>query len=99
MAWGLTSLATAAVITSLVNASAQQQSTVIVVPDTTIQLDYSTVQAVPPHSASFLYATASDSYQSALVDCNQGLFNGQAPGSASQAQVLNAVCQIAYGST
>jgi hypothetical protein len=31
------------------------------------------------------------------VDCQQGLLNGQRPGTSGQAQLLNAVCQVAYG--
>jgi hypothetical protein len=31
------------------------------------------------------------------ANCQQGLLNGQVPNSASQAQLLNAVCQVAYG--
>ena len=98
VAWGVTSLATAATITSLVNASAAQQSTVIVVPETSLQLDFSTVQALPPQGASFLYAASAGTYQSAQVDCNQGLLNGQPPATANVAQLVNAVCQVAYGS-
>ena len=97
VAWGMTSLATAATITSLVNASAAQQSTVIVVPDSSIQLDYSTIQAVPPQSASFQYAVSGGAYLSAEVNCTQGLINGQPPNSASMAQLVNSVCQIAFG--
>lgn len=96
-AWGLTSLATAATITSLVNASAAQQSTVIVVPDSSLQLDYSTIQAVPTQSATFQYAVPGGAYQSAEVNCAQGWINGQPPSSGAMAQLLNSVCQIAYG--
>ncbi len=98
VAWGVTSLATAATITSLVNASAAQQTTVIVVPETSLQLDYSTVQAVLPESASFLYAAPGGGYQRAVAECRQGLINGQPPSAAAMAQLLNAACQIAYGS-
>jgi hypothetical protein len=31
------------------------------------------------------------------ANCQQGLLNGQVPSSSSQAQLLNAVCQVAYG--
>jgi len=30
-------------------------------------------------------------------NCQQGLLNGQIPSNASQAQFLNAACQVAYG--
>jgi len=32
------------------------------------------------------------------ANCQQGLLNGQIPNNASQAQLLNAACQVAYGS-
>jgi len=32
------------------------------------------------------------------ADCQQGLINGQQPQSADQAQLLNAACQVAFGS-
>ena len=36
--------------------------------------------------------------QSGLLECQQGLLNGQIPGTAHQAQLLNATCQVAYTS-
>ncbi len=96
--WGVSSLATAAVISAQVDAAVEAHSTVIVVPQTTLQLDYASIQAMPPAGASFAYATAGGTYGYAQADCNQGLLQGQPPATADQAQLLNAVCQIAYGS-
>jgi hypothetical protein len=31
------------------------------------------------------------------ANCQQGLLNGQIPATGNQAQLLNAVCQVAYG--
>jgi hypothetical protein len=31
------------------------------------------------------------------ANCQAGLLNGQVPATAAQAQLLNAVCQVAYG--
>jgi len=31
------------------------------------------------------------------ANCQQGLLDGQVPSTASQAQLLNAACQVAYG--
>jgi hypothetical protein len=98
VAWGVTGLATAAAITSAVDAAADQQSTVIVVPQTTVQLDYGSIQALPPNGVQFAYGVAGMPYVTATSDCKQGLLNGQPPSTADQAQVLNASCQIAYGS-
>ena len=98
VAWGLTGLATAAAITGAVDAAAEQQSTVIVVPQTSLQLDYGSIQAQPPNGVSFAYAPAGTSYLNATSDCKLGLLNGVPPTTADQAQLLNATCQIAYGS-
>ena len=98
VAWGVTGLATAAAITSAVDAAADQQSTVIVVPQTSVQLDYGSIQALPPSGVQFSYGVAGMPYVSATSDCKQGLLNGQPPTTADQAQLLNASCQIAYGS-
>jgi hypothetical protein len=98
VAWGVGSLATAAAITSAVNAATYQQSTVIVVPQTSLQLDYGSVQALPPNQVQFAYGVAGMPLMTATSDCKQGLINGMAPTTADQAQVLNASCHIAYGS-
>ena len=96
-AWGLAGLATGAVIGGLVNAAAANQSTVFVVPQTDYQLNYGSVDAVGTTGASFSYSV-NGSQLSGAVDCQQGLLNGQMPANASQAQLINAVCQVAYGS-
>ncbi|CAK6689250.1 MULTISPECIES: hypothetical protein [unclassified Synechococcus] len=96
-AWGVASLATASAVTDLVDAAVEEHNTVIVVPQTSIQLDYASVQAVPPKGASFAYAISGGSYSYGQADCDQGLLQGQPPSTADQAQLLNAVCQIAYG--
>ena len=98
VAWGVGSLATAAAITSAVDAAASQQTTVIVVPQTSLQLDYGSVQALPPNRVQFAYGVAGMPLMTATSDCKQGLINGMAPTTADQAQVLNASCHIAYGS-
>ncbi|QNI70706.1 hypothetical protein [Cyanobium sp. NS01] len=54
-AWGVAGLATGAAIGSLVNAAADQQSTLIVVPETDIQLDYGSVESVGTGGVSFNY--------------------------------------------
>jgi hypothetical protein len=98
VAWGVGSLATAAAITSAVDAATYQQSTLIVVPQTSLQLDYGSVQALPPSRVQFAYGVAGMPLMTATSDCKQGLINGMAPTTADQAQVLNASCHIAYGS-
>jgi hypothetical protein len=98
--WGVMGLATGAVITGLVNSAAQNQSTVIVVPDSTIRLDFASVLPAGDGVVSFRYIVGrtGPAYQ-ANGDCRQGLFNGQAPRSVAEAQLLNTTCQVAYGNS
>jgi len=95
--WGLASLATAALITNLVNQASAQQSSVIEVPDSNYQLNYGTVDAVGNSGANFSYSVASSPPVQGGVNCEAGLLDGQVPSTAAQAQLLNAACQVAYG--
>ncbi|MBD2423359.1 hypothetical protein [Cyanobium sp. FACHB-13342] len=95
--WGLAALAGAEVITSLVNAAAEQQSPVIDVPDSDYQLNYGTVDSVGSGGADFSYAVAGSPPVKGAANCQQGLLDGQVPSTAAQAQLLNAACQVAYG--
>jgi len=95
-AWGVAGLATGAVIGGLVNAAANQQSPVFVVPNTGYELDYSSVEGVGSYGVSFNYLVNGSQLMGA-ANCQQGLLNGQVPANATQAQLLNAVCQVAYG--
>jgi len=94
--WGLAGLATGAAITSLVNTAAMQQSPVFLVPQTSYQLNYGSVEAVGTYGASFSYQLNGTPLLGA-ANCQQGLLDGQVPQSAQQAQLLNAVCHVAYG--
>jgi hypothetical protein len=96
-AWGVAGLATGAAIGSLVNAAANQQSTVIMVPNTSYQLNFGSVESVGSTGASFFY-TVNGTQLLGAANCQAGLLNGQVPSDADQAQLLNAVCQVAYGS-
>ncbi|MEB3255198.1 MAG: hypothetical protein VKJ05_02290 [Synechococcaceae cyanobacterium] len=96
-AWGVAGLATGVAITSLVNEAAENQKTVIVVPGSTYQLDYGSVEAVGSVGASFSYDLGQGVMLNGAANCQAGLLNGQVPATAAQAQLLNAVCQVAYG--
>jgi len=96
-AWGVAGLATGAAITGLVNEAANQQSTVIVVPQTSYQLNFGSVESVGTAGVSFNYGVGNTDLMGA-ANCQEGLLNGQVPSNADQAQLLNAVCQVAYGS-
>ena len=96
--WGVMGLATGAVITGLVNGAIANQSTVIVVPDSTIRLDFASVLPAGQGVVSFRYivGTSGPVYQG-QGDCRQGLFNAQPPRSLAEAQLLHTTCQVAYG--
>ena len=95
-AWGVAGLATGAMIGGLVNAASAQQSPIIVVPNTSYELNYGSVEAVGSYGVSFNYLVDGTQLMGA-ANCQQGLLNGQIPNNVTQAQLLNAVCQVAYG--
>jgi|688.fasta_scaffold74742_2 hypothetical protein len=95
VAWGVAGMATAAAISGSVNAAAAQQSTVIVVPQTDVQLNYASVKAIPPDAVSFTWSSGGLG-QSASGQCRQGTLNG-VPVNATNAHLLNAACVVAYG--
>jgi hypothetical protein len=96
-AWGITDLAAGATIASLVNQAVAQQSGVIMVPQTSYQLNYASVEAVGSQGASFFYSVDEGPQLFGGANCAQGLVDGQPPGSAAEAQLLNAVGEVAYG--
>jgi hypothetical protein len=95
--WGVSTLASAAIINNAVNNAIEASSPVIVVPNTGYQLLYGTVQPVGSNSVSFVVQANGNEYQ-LTADCNQGLINGQQPQTVQEAEVLNAACQVAFGS-
>ena len=95
-AWGLRTLATAAVINNAVNDAIAASQTTIVVPDTTYQLFFNSVQT---SGDQVVYFVVSDGVESRQIsaDCSSGTLAGQEPADASEAQLLNAACQVAFG--
>ena len=96
-AWGVTTLATAAIINDAVDDAVEDHNSYIVVPNTNYQLLYGTVQPSGSDSVTFVVQADGNDYQ-LNANCNQGTINGQEPGNASEAELLNAACQVAYGS-
>jgi hypothetical protein len=80
-----------------VNNAADKQQTVIVVPGSTYQLNYASVESVGLYGVSFAYDIGNGVTLNGAANCQAGLLNGQVPATAPQAQLLNAVCQVAYG--
>ena len=96
-AWGVATLATAAIINESVNDAVSSNTTYIVVPNTNYQLLFGTVQPSSSNSVSFVMQADGNNYQ-LTANCNQGTINGQEPSNAEEAELLNAACQVAYGS-
>ena len=97
VAWGLTSLATAAAINNAVNDAIAASQTTIVVPDTTYQLYYNSIEPSGDQGVNFVVSDGTTSWQWS-ADCRSGTLNGNEPASSGEAQVLNAACQVAFGS-
>jgi len=102
--WGLAGLATGAVITDLVDQAANQQSSMIEVPDSNYQLNHGSMDSLGSSGANFSYAVMNPSGAGSTsgpikgaANCEEGLLDGHIPSTAAQAQLLNAACQVAYG--
>lgn len=96
--WGIGTLATASVINNAVDAAINDQVTSITVPNTSYQLLYGSVAPSGSSAVSFAVTADGSTYQ-LTADCQAGTINGQDPASAAEAELLNAACQVAYGST
>jgi hypothetical protein len=96
-AWGISSLATAAVINSAVDNAVSNHTTYITVPNSDYGLLYGTVEPVGSESVSF-EAISGDTTITMEADCSDGTLNGSRPNTAAEAELLNAACQVAYGS-
>jgi hypothetical protein len=95
-AWGIGTLATAAVVNAAVNDAVANDVTYIVVPNSSYQLQFGTVQPYGNASVSFVVTADGTSWQLS-ADCNAGTLNGREPNSSQEAELLNAACQVAYG--
>jgi hypothetical protein len=95
-AWGVGALATASIINSAVDAAVSSNQTVIVVPNTDYQLMFGTVQPTGTSTVAFDVSANGTVYQLS-ADCQSGLLNGQQPENAQEAELLNAACQVAFG--
>jgi hypothetical protein len=95
-AWGVTTLATAAIINAAVDNAVANSTTYIVVPNTGYQLQFGTVQPYGTTGVSFVMTANNSSYQM-TADCTNGSLNGAQPASAQEAELLNSACQVAFG--
>jgi hypothetical protein len=98
VAWGLTSLATAAVINDAVNNAIAANQTLIVVPQSSYQLYYNSVEPSADQTISFVAVPNGGEALTYTADCRSGSLNGYQPAGPAEAELLNAACQVAFGS-
>ncbi|MFM7264382.1 MAG: hypothetical protein ACKOZW_02070 [Cyanobium sp.] len=95
-AWGVGTLATAAIINAEVDDAVADNQTTIIVPNTEYRLLYGTVEPGSGTTITFVVQAAGADYQLS-ADCQRGLINNREPASAQEAELLNAACQVAFG--
>ena len=96
--WGVGTLATAAIINNAVDDAISDNTTTIVVPNSDYSLYYGSVQPSGQSTINFVVQADGNDYQLS-AECNTGMINGEEPKTAAQAELLNAACQVAFGST
>jgi len=84
-------LAGAAVIGGLVSSAFDASQPTITVPDSSYTLDYDSIRA----NGNLITFQVDGAPMSA--DCSSGYLNGRSPQSRGQAQLVNAVCTVAFG--
>ena len=95
-AWGITTLATAALINAAVDNAVARNTTYIVVPNSSYLLLYGTVRPVGSRSTTFAVVADGDEID-LTADCDRGTLDGLVPASRAEAELLNAACQVAFG--
>ncbi len=94
---GIAAVASAAIITDAVDDAISNQVTYIEVPDTSYELYYTSVEPVNNDAVTFAVDTGSGVVEM-TADCRQGTLDGRVPQSQAEAQLLNAACEVAFGS-
>jgi hypothetical protein len=97
LVWGITTIATAAIINNSVNRAIERRQPTVLVPDSNWQLYYGSVQPVQDYGVTFAVYNGSGTYEME-ADCNEGLLNGEVPSTPAEAQLINAACQVTFGS-
>ena len=93
--WGVTTLASAAIISSSINNAVNSNTVFIPVQNSTYELYYGTVQPLNNNQITFTFGYQGQTFQ-ADADCRQGLLNGQVPTLIAEAELMNAACQVAF---
>ncbi|MFM7311902.1 MAG: hypothetical protein ACKO0M_01835 [Cyanobium sp.] len=97
LAWGISSLASAAIIASAINNAVSSNTATIDVNDSLYQLVFGTVTPVGDHGVTFSFLFQGEAFE-ATADCSKGLINDRPPSNPEEAQLVNAACQVAFAS-
>lgn len=97
LGWGINALTTALIVNNAVNNAIRDRQTTVVVPNSSMQLYYGSVEARDDTVITFVATNGNDSYEME-ADCEDGLLNGEVPTSLAEAELVNAACQVAFGS-
>jgi outer membrane biosynthesis protein TonB len=94
---GINALTTALIVNNAVNNAIRDRQTTVVVPNSSMKLYYGSVEARDRTEVTFVAANGNYTYEME-ADCEDGLLNGEVPTSLSEAELVNAACQVAFGS-
>ncbi|TVS06086.1 MAG: hypothetical protein EA413_05260 [Cyanobium sp. PLM2.Bin73] len=95
--WPRNSLTTALIDNSAANSALRERQPTVVVPNSGMQLCYGSVQPIDDTAISFVENNNGNSYR-LEADCADGLLDGEVPTSLAEAELINAACQVAFGS-
>jgi len=97
LSWGVNALTTALIVNNAMNNAIRQSRPTLAVPNSNWQLYYGTVQPVDDTLVNFVVNNGMNDFQM-QADCDDGLLNGEVPTTYAEAELINAACQITYGS-
>ncbi len=97
LGWGVNALTTALIVNSAVNNAIRDRQPTVVVPNSSMQLYYGSVEPIDETDISFVVNNNGNSYR-LQADCADGLLDGEVPTSLAEAELINAACQVAFGS-
>lgn len=97
LGWGINALTTALIVNNAVNNAIRDRQTTVVVPNSSMKLYYGSVEARDRTEVTFVASNGNYTYEME-ADCEDGLLNGEVPTSLSEAELVNAACQVAFGS-
>ncbi|MBE9153591.1 hypothetical protein [Cyanobium sp. LEGE 06113] len=95
--WGISQVASAAIIANAVNNAVSTNSDSIPVSNSAYRLRFGSVQPIGSKGVEFLFDYDGRIF-SATADCQRGELNGERPYTPAEAELLNAACAVAFAS-